>query len=75
MKKTGVLKVVNLILGIFFVNQVVTGLIHARLSHNMYEILHEGGGIILALSGVLHLILNWNWINSNYLRKSAATKA
>lgn len=70
MKRNSVLKMVNPILGICFINQVVTGLIHGMLSHDVYEILHEGGGIVFALLALIHVILNWNWIRTSYFRKA-----
>ena len=72
MKRNSALKMVNPILGILFVNQIVTGLIHGRLSYETYEVLHGGGGILLALVAVLHVILNWNWIRASYCRKTPA---
>ena len=73
MKRNSALMTVNPILGICFVNQVVTGLIHGRLSHETYEILHEGGGILFALMALLHVVLNWNWIKTSYFRKTSTT--
>lgn len=69
------LKVTNAILAVLFINQVVTGLVHGMLSHEAYEILHERAGILLAVFGVLHVLLNWSWIKANYLPKGAAPKA
>ena len=73
--RNSVLKVLNPILGVLLVNQVATGLLHGSLSHEAYEILHEGAGILLAAAAVLHVILNWNWVKANFLKRSAATKA
>ncbi|HSG29138.1 MAG TPA: hypothetical protein VLA34_11710 [Candidatus Krumholzibacterium sp.] len=69
MKRTGALKIVNPLLGICLINQVVTGLIHGKMSHETYEILHGGGGILLAVVALLHVTLNWNWIKANYFGK------
>jgi len=75
MMRNSVLKVLNPILGVLLVSQVVTGLLHGSLSHEAYEILHEGGGILFAVTAVMHVILNWNWVKANFLRRKAATKA
>lgn len=67
--KIRMLKTVNLILGILFLNQAVTGMTHDKLDNEVFEILHQGGGLVLVILAVLHVILNWKWIRSNYFRK------
>jgi len=74
MKKNSVLKIVNPILGVLLLNQVLTGLLHDVLPHKVFEVLHEGGGIVFAIVAVLHVILNWNWIKANFFRKPPTTK-
>ena len=73
MKRSTLLKVVNLVLAVLFLNQVLTGLFHSALPHEAYEVLHEGGGIAFAIAGLLHLILNWNWVKANFLPKPRQT--
>ena len=72
--RTFVLKIVNPILGVLLLNQVLTGLLHDMLPHNAYEVLHEGGGIVFAIAALLHVVLNWNWIKANFLRKPPTIK-
>ena len=74
MMRTFVLKIVNPILGVLLLNQVLTGLLHDMLPHNAYEVLHEGGGIVFAIAALLHVVLNWNWIKANFLRKPPTIK-
>lgn len=74
MTRTSALKIVNPILGVFLLNQVITGLLRDMLSREAYEVLHEGGGIVFALVTLLHVVLNWNWIRANFLRKPPAIK-
>ena len=69
MTKTLALKIVNPILAILLFNQVMTGLLNGMLSHEAYEVLHEGGGIAFAIVALLHVMLNFNWIKANFLRK------
>jgi hypothetical protein len=69
------LKIVNPILGLLFVNQVATGLFHGGVSHEAFEIMHEGGGILLALVGGLHVALNWSWIRTNFLKGGSTSGA
>ena len=69
MKRNTPLKILNLILLILFASQAVTGLSHAKLSHETFEFLHEGGGVLLIVLIVLHLILNFSWIKASYFPK------
>jgi hypothetical protein len=73
MKKNTVLKILNPILGILLINQVLMGLLHDILPHKVFEVLHEGGGIVFAIVVILHIILNWSWIKANFLRKASET--
>jgi hypothetical protein len=69
MTRTAILKVLNPILGIFLINQVITGLLNETLPHEAFEVLHATGGITLAAVAVLHVILNWNWVKANFRKK------
>ena len=69
MKRNTVLKIMNPILGLLLLNQVLTAIFHAGLSHEAFEILHEGGGYVLAVGIALHLFLNWNWVKTSYFKK------
>jgi len=69
MTKAKALKIVNPILAVLFINQACTGIFHGNLSHEAFEILHEGGGIALIIAGVIHTWLNWNWVAANFFRK------
>jgi hypothetical protein len=73
MKKNTVLKILNPILGVLLINQVLMGLLHDILPHKVFEVLHEGGGIVFAIVVILHIILNWNWIKANFFRKAPET--
>lgn len=74
MTRNTLLKILNPVLGLLVVNQILTGLLADelfKLSPNAFEILHEDGGLVLAVLIVLHLILNWNWIKTTYFKKRA----
>jgi len=73
MKKNELHKILNPILLVLMVSQAVTGLSHAKLSHEAFEFIHEGGGILLLVLIILHLILNFNWIKASYFAKTAKT--
>ncbi len=72
--KNSMLKIINPILAVLLVNQALTGLLHDMMPDEAFEFVHEGGGIVLVIASILHVILNWNWIKSTYLRKSQAIK-
>jgi hypothetical protein len=65
-----ILKILNPILAILFLNQILTGILHSAISREAYEFLHQGGGIFFTIAAVLHLILNWNWVKTNFYRKN-----
>lgn len=69
MKRSSILKILNPILGILFLNQILTGLFHDAISKEAYEFFHVGGGILFAVAAVLHVILNWNWVKANFYKK------
>ena len=72
MKRNTMLKVLNPILGVLLVNQIVTGIFHEALSHDAFEIMHQGGGLVLAVVAISHVILNWNWVKANFFKSGPA---
>ena len=70
MKRNFILKILNPIVAILFLNQILTGLLHAVIPKGAYEFLHEGGGIFFAVAVILHVILNWNWVKANFYRRN-----
>lgn len=73
--KKQTLKIVNLALGVLFINQVLMGLLNDYLPHKLFEVMHGGGGMVFAVLVVLHLMLNWGWVKANFLQKPPQTKA
>ena len=71
MKRNSLLKILNPILAVLLVNQIITGLLHGYLSEEAYEILHGGSGLVFAVAALLHVIMNWNWVKSNFLKGRA----
>ena len=74
MKRNSVLKVVNPILAVLLLNQVLTGLLRGMLPKELFEVMHEGGGALVALGALVHVVLNWNWVRANYLKRSPAVR-
>ncbi len=69
MKKNTALKILNPILAVLAVNQAVTAIFSDKLSHETFEIFHQGGGTIFLILIAVHFILNFNWVRANYLAK------
>ncbi|MCX5632798.1 MAG: hypothetical protein NTW93_03865 [Phycisphaerae bacterium] len=69
MKKTAILKILNPILLVFFVNQAVSVLFRDYYSLRAFRFFHMTGGAILLCLIALHFILNFNWVKANYFAK------
>jgi len=67
MKKNTMLKVINPVLAVLIVTQALSGLLRDQLSHEAFEVIHEGGGVVLVIASILHVILNWPWVRTNLL--------
>ena len=72
--RNSILKIINPMLGVLLINQVLMGLLHDMLPRKVFEVMHEGGGIVFAIVALLHVILNWNWIKANFFRKPPTIK-
>ncbi len=66
MKRNTMLKILNPILLVLFISQAVTGLFSAKVSPEVFNFFHRGGGTILIALIVVHFILNFNWVKANY---------
>jgi heme A synthase len=75
MKRNDVLRWLNPAMAVLVVNQALTGYLAVRLPRGVFEVLHEGGGTVLVLASLLHVILNWNWIRTTYRGKGSVPGA
>ena len=69
MKKSAVLKILNLVIAALVITQVSSAILRDFLPRSVFEVVHEGGGFVLVAGIILHAILNWNWIATTYLKK------
>jgi len=69
MNKQKALKVVNILLAVFALNQTVTALLSGVLSHSVFEIMHKPGGFALSILAIVHVYLNWGWVRTSLLGK------
>ena len=77
MKRNAMLKILNPIIGVLFLNVILTGVFHEYIQSKAYkafEIMHEGGGMAFAVAAILHLVLNWNWVKASFFKRDAATR-
>jgi hypothetical protein len=74
MDKNILLKVVNPLLAILMLNQPFSGLLSAVTDWDIFEGLHVGGGILLVLVAVVHLMLNWRWVTTNFFKNARKQK-
>ncbi|SPD73036.1 conserved hypothetical protein [uncultured Desulfobacterium sp.] len=69
MSTNSILKILNPALAIVLIFQLATGLLHVIFTHEMFETIHGTSAGIFIILVALHLILNWNWIKVNFLKK------
>jgi len=70
MNKNTFLKIVNPILACVLLFQVTTGMMHGIFPHELFETIHGSGGGALTLCVIIHVILNWGWVKTNFLKKN-----
>ena len=67
MKKLTELKITNVILLALFLCQATTGLAHPLIEDEVFEILHPLVGVLLIITGIVHIVKNWGWVRANLL--------
>ena len=68
MDKNAVLRVVNPALAILMLNQPFSAVLSEVTGWDFFEGMHAGGGILLLLVATIHLMLNWRWVTTNFLK-------
>ncbi len=66
-KKTG-LKAVNVIIAVLILNQAGSAILRGLIGREAFEVLHEGGGVVLLAGIVVHVILNWGWVRAQFFK-------
>jgi len=69
MKKNTMLKILNPVLAVFFINQAISVIFRDSFSRLAFGIFHKTSGAILLCLIAVHIILNFNWVKANYLAK------
>jgi drug/metabolite transporter (DMT)-like permease len=63
------LKYINPIIAILIVSQLMSALLSDILPKETFEVWHKGGGLLLFIGIIVHLVLNWGWVKSTYLKR------
>jgi hypothetical protein len=69
MDKKTALKVINVIIAILILSQASSAILRGLIGREAFEILHEGGGVLLVIGVIIHVILNWGWVKSAFIKK------
>jgi hypothetical protein len=73
MTKQKALRILNPLLGVLLVAQISAPLLGQVIEMPPYQYqVHTWNGVLIGVLIVLHIILNWPWIKSNYFKKKAA---
>jgi DMSO/TMAO reductase YedYZ heme-binding membrane subunit len=74
MKKSLLLKIVNLCLVLLFITSAGSAISNVLFRTRWYAI-HEYSGYAFSLFALMHIVLNWTWIKSNFFKnKKTASK-
>jgi predicted ferric reductase len=73
MSKLKALRILNLLLIIVFLFIGSSGILYwlgwLDIPYSTFRLVHPLTGLLLVILVILHLILNYNWIKANYLKK------
>jgi drug/metabolite transporter (DMT)-like permease len=69
MNRINMLKYINPVIAILILSQLLSALFSEVLPNEIFDAWHKGGGILLLLGVLLHLVLNWGWVKSTYFKR------
>jgi hypothetical protein len=73
MNRVKALRVVNVLLFLVFLGIAISGLtaflFPGLIPYSTFRLAHPLTGIALIALVIIHLVLNFNWIKANYLKK------
>jgi hypothetical protein len=68
-QKVQLLKIVNPVVGVVFLVQALSGVFHNAIPWEVFHTWHGLLGYVVIALILVHIHLNWSWINANYLKK------
>ena len=54
------------VLAVLVLTQALSGLLRDQLSGAVFQVVHQGGGIVLVAAIALHVVLNVAWVRTTY---------
>ncbi len=73
MNRLKALRIINLLLIVVFFFIATSGLLYwvgwLNIPYSTFRLVHPLTGLTLVVLVIFHLILNYNWIKANYLKK------
>ena len=75
MNRKKLLKIVNICLGLLFLNMAITGLSADLIPYDIYRVVHAQVGKAFVLFAIAHITLNWGWIKNTLLKKKRTPTA
>lgn len=75
MIRSKVLKILNPIVAVLFINQVLSGAFAESLPRGAFGIFHKGGAVFLTIVVLVHVSLNGSWIKAQYFKNKPTGKA
>ena len=66
MSKKTAFKIVNIIIALLIINQASSAILRGLIGRDAFEVLHEGGGVLLLIGVIIHVILNWGWVRMQF---------
>jgi hypothetical protein len=69
MNRLTLMKALNPVLAFLVTSQIVTGASNRHIPHHVFKIVHESAGFLIGGAIALHVVLNWNWVKVNLLRR------
>ena len=71
MNRAQLLKIVNIGLGLLFLNMAITGTFPNLVPYPVFEVVHQKGGKVFVVFAIAHIVLNWGWIKAKLIRRPA----
>lgn len=68
-KKQSILKIVNIAALFLFLVQAISGIAHEAIPFAIFEKLHGTTGYLLVAVVMTHILLNWSWFKSNFIKQ------
>ena len=69
MNRTNTLKYINPVIAILIMSQLLSALLSDILPRKIFDAWHKGGGLLLFIGILFHLVLNWGWVKSTYFKR------